>query len=429
MDEKLIQFIWLYRYYSYTNLFTTTGNAILVRKTGSINLNQGPDFLGAQIQIDQINWVGNIEVHIKSSDFTKHKHQDDARYQQLILHVVWEDDLPLKDAYGNRVPTLELANLVPKILLNQYQVLMNATQKIPCETLLASIDDWVWRHWKEKLIAERFLQRTAELNETLKQVKGNWDLLIWALIAKYMGGKVNGDLFVAIIYSVPYKVWKKYSYNSIALEGLLMGQAGLLSQVGGDDFYQQLKREYKYLQYKYQLEKPKQPAQFLRMRPASFPTLRLSQLAEFMQKNPSLLSFFKQAHSIKAFQHLFTLTASGYWNTHYLFGETSGNMAKKTGNQLQYSLIINVVVRVLHLYGKTQNSNRYATQALQLLTALSAEQNKVLRIWAKNGILAYSAFDSQALIQLYENYCIQKKCLQCSIGNAILQKSVLKSTS
>jgi hypothetical protein len=425
MNEQLLQFIWRYRYYNSTQLFTTAGEPIIVRIPGTLNHNQGPDFLGAQIQIHQTSWVGNIELHIYSSDFIKHQHQKDKRYQQIILHVVWEDDIPLIDAYGNQVPTLALANLVPKMLLNRYRSLMKSTQILPCAELAENINELIWNNWKERLVAERLMGRALQLKSVLEQLRGNWEQLIWQMIARYMGGKVNGDLFAAIFQTVPYSVWKKYSYDLTSLEALLMGQAGLLTKDFKDDYPKQLKSEYNYLLYKYQLSPPKQSAAFLRMRPASFPTIRLSQLAILMQRNPSLLDFFKQNQPIKALRKLFSLSASEYWNEYYLFEEPSNTFSKKTGRHLQNSLIINVVVMVLYLYGDVQNNNKYKDQAVELLAALPAEQNRILKIWFENGITNQSALHSQALLELTQHYCTPRACLNCTIGNVILKRGVL----
>ncbi len=425
MNEQLLQFIWRYRYYHSTNLFTTAGEPIIVRIAGTLNHNQGPDFLGAHIQIHQTNWVGNIELHINSSDFIKHQHQNDKRYQQIILHVVWEDDIPLIDAYGNQVPTLALANLVPKMLLSRYRSLMKSTQILPCAELAENIKELIWNNWKERLVAERLMGKAMQLKSLLEQLRGNWEQLIWQMIARYMGGKVNGDLFAAIIQTVPYPVWKKYSHDLISLEALLMGQAGLLTKDFKDYYPKQLKREYNYLLYKYQLSPPKQSAAFLRMRPASFPTIRLSQLAVLMQRNPSLLDFFKQNQPINILRKLFSLSASEYWNEYYLFEEPSNTSSKKTGLHLQNSLIINVVVMVLYLYGDVQNNNKYKDQAIELLAALPAEQNRILKVWSENGITNQSALHSQALLELTQHYCNPRACLNCTIGNVILKRGVL----
>ncbi len=429
MNELLLQFIWRYRYYSSASLFTTAGESLIVKSPGILNHNQGPDFLAAHIQINQINWVGNIELHIYSSDFIKHQHHTDLRYQLIVLHVVWENDILLKDGYGNQVPTLVLANLVPKLLLNRYQFLMNSVKKLPCEGMISNINTLIWASWKERMVAERLMQKSIQLKGLLAQLRGNWDLLIWQLIAKYIGGKVNGDLFASIIQTVPYKVWKKYSADIEVLESLLMGQAGLLNKNTGDEYYMRLKKEYNYLQYKYQLDKPKKLAEFLRMRPTSFPTIRLSQLAVLMHRNPILLDFFKQGQSIKALQEFFALTATIYWNNHYVFGEASIDFPKKSGFQLQNNLIINVVVMVLYLYGNTQNNPIYKDHAVQLLISLPAELNQVLRIWQQNGIHSSSAFHSQALIHLQEYYCNKKSCLNCAVGNDILKRGVFTATS
>lgn len=422
MNEKLLQFIWQHRYFRNANLFTTSGESLLILFQGTLNHYQGPDFLEGIIQINQTKWVGNIELHINAGDWHKHQHQHDLRYQNIILHVVWEDDIPLKDGYGNLVPTLVLQDKVASSLLSKYNELMQSPLQLPCNNLLHTVNELIWSSWKERLAIERLLKRSNELIEHLKKTTGNWNLLIWQLVAKAIGGKVNGPLFSIIIQSVPFTVWLHCQQEVLQLEAVLMGQAGLLNENFKDDYPLQLQKEYKHLRLKYQLTPVKQTVAYLRMRPAGFPTIRFSQLAALMYRHKSLLESVLNMNHLPSSFNLFTSTASPYWDNHYRFNEISLYQPKIIGKQLQQSLVINAVVPVLFAYGESVKMDKWKEKAVKLLYNMPPEQNNVLTNWQQIQVINQCALHSQALIELAQFYCAKKACLSCAIGNAIIKK-------
>ncbi|MGB3008611.1 MAG: DUF2851 family protein [Chitinophagaceae bacterium] len=274
MTERLLHFIWQFQYFNKNDLVSTAGETVQVIFPGQYNTNQGPDFSDGKIKISKTTWAGTIELHLKTSDWIKHNHQSDKNYNNVVLHVVWEDD-GTKDA----IPVLELRDRVSKILLQRYEELMKASSYIPCEKGIGAIRDITWKSWKDRLLAERLQRKTLAVEKFLSVNNFHWEETFWWMLARNFGIKVNADSFEAIARSIPINVLAKQKHQIHQLEALLLGQAGLLEENFKDDYPELLKREYKFLQTKYQLKPVSIPLHFLRMRPGNFPTIRLAQLA------------------------------------------------------------------------------------------------------------------------------------------------------
>ncbi len=416
MTERLLQFIWQFQYYNKNDLDTVDHDPIEVIHPGRYNNNQGPDFQNAKIKIQATTWAGNVELHLKTSHWLKHNHQKDDNYGNVILHVVWEHDETV-----NNLPVLELKNRVSKILLQRYEDLMNATSFIPCEKSIAAVPDLTWKSWKERLLAERLLRKAVIVEKYLEQNNYHWEETFWWLLARNFGMKVNADAFEAIARSIPLAVLAKQKQQIHQLEALLLGQGGLLEENFSEDYPTLLQKEYRFQQNKHGIKPVSLPLHFLRMRPGNFPTVRLAQLAMLVHHSAHLFSKIKEANKAKEIREWFDVTANDYWHYHYRFDETSAFKKKKLGAVMIDNIIINTVAPVLFAYGNYHKEQKYKDKALRWLEETAAEKNSVTNGFVRLGIENKNAFDSQALIELKNEYCSRKRCLECSIGNLLLK--------
>jgi hypothetical protein len=425
MNERLLQFIWQFQYYNKQQLITSQGEALHIERPGTRNHHQGPDFSEAIIRIGNTKWVGNIELHLRSSDWYRHKHVSDSNYHNIILHVVWEEDSPVYDLNGNMFPTLVLQPLIPKILLERYVQMMETMVVIPCHSFLPAMDNLNWCAWKERLAAERLERKSQHILLLLRQSGHHWEEVCWWMLATNFGIKVNSALFEMVAKTIPVNLLAKHRNQIHQLEALLLGQANLLSGKYDDDYALLLQREYRFLKKKYSLQPVgKQPA-FLRMRPAAFPTVRLAQLAMLVHRSLPIFSMIKEEKSCKKIQEAFMVTANDYWHYHYRFNEPASFQPKHLGRQMAENILINTVIPVLFAYGSYSKEEQYKEKAIQWLYEQPPEQNQITKQWQRSGIAHRSALDSQALIELTNHYCMHKRCLDCAVGNRILKNHVL----
>jgi hypothetical protein len=417
MNERLLQFIWQFQYFNKTDLLTINGEPVEIIHAGRYNRDQGPDFSDAKVRIGNTTWAGTTELHIRTSDWKKHRHQHDSNYDNVILHAVWEHD-----GYDNNIPVLELQGRVSGILLERYEQLMQTDRFIPCENLIGTVKEITWNSWKERLMAERLSRKAASFGELLRQSNYHWEESFWWLLAKNFGMHVNGEAFEAVARSISLQLLSKHSTQIQQLEALLMGQAGLLeNEIAGDDYYKMLQKEYRFLAKKYKLKPVLQPVHFLRMRPVNFPTVRFAQLAALLHQSARLFTRTKETISLKELRSFFDVTANDYWHYHYRFGESSVFMKKQLGGAMIDNLVTNTMAPVLFAYGSYYNEERYKTRALDWLEQVGAETNHITKDFMELGIENRNAFDSQALIELKNEYCNKKRCLECGVGNALLK--------
>jgi hypothetical protein len=425
MNERLLQFIWQFQYYNPHALYTTEGEPLLIEKPGAWNHHQGPDFSEAIIRIGSTRWVGNIELHLRSSDWEKHRHSADDHYSNIILHVVWQDDQPLHGSNGVLVPTLELQHRIPRLLLERYQQMMQTVTTVPCQGFLPGLQELAWRAWKERLVAERLIRRSEQVLQRLEQAGHHWEEVCWQMLASGFGMKVNSVLFEQVAFTLPVNLLSRHRTQIHHLEALLLGQANLLNGRFTDNYSILLQREYRFLKKKYQLRPVgKQPA-FLRMRPAAFPTVRLAQLAMLLHRTTAIFATLKEATDPGKILDIFMVTANDYWHYHYRFDEETKFQPKHLGRQMAENIMVNTVIPVLFAYGLYTKDESYRERAIQWLYGLAAEQNRITRGWQQSGITHSSALDSQALIELTNHYCINRRCLECAVGNRILKNGVL----
>jgi hypothetical protein len=420
LNERLLQFIWQFQYFNKGDLVTTNGEALQIIFPGHYNTNQGPDFLDAKVLIEKTTWAGAVELHIKTSDWKKHGHDADSNYSNVVLHVVWENDAAKNDT-GVVIPILELKDRISKLLLQRYQELLTAETFIPCHGNIHTVREITWRGWKERLLAERLLRKASLVNEFLQQNNYHWEETFWWILARNFGVKVNADAFEAIARSIPLTVLAKQKHQIHQLEAILLGQAGLLNESFTEDYPIMLQKEYKFQQRKNSLQPINIPIHFLRMRPGNFPTIRLAQLAMLIHTSAHLFSKIKEATSVKEVKEWFTVTANDYWHYHYQFDELAAFKKKAIGASMIDSIIINTIVPVLFAYGNYHEEVKFKEKALQWLEETMAESNSITKGFIQAGIENKNAYDSQALIELKNQYCSKKRCLECGVGNAILK--------
>ncbi len=421
MTERLLQFIWQFQYFNQSHITTTTGEEIKILHPGKYNTQQGPDFLDGKIIIGSTTWAGSIEVHIKSSDWNRHRHTNDINYANVMLHVVWQHDVEIHNAKGVVLPVLVMQPLVASILLDRYEALMSRNTFVPCENFLPLLDELKWMNWKQRIAIERLQRKSLNVQQMLKENNNNWEETFWWMLARNFGIKTNADIFETIAKSIPLNVLAKHKNQIHQLEGLLLGQAGLLNGDFKDDYPNVLKKEYLFYQKKYQLIQPFVKPYFLRMRPANFPTIRLAQLAILIHNSTHLFSKIKEANSIESIKDLLNVTANDYWHYHYRFDEPGDYHPKQLGNQMVENIIINTVVPILFAYGNIHRDEIIKDKAIQYLEKVKPEKNTITEKWKNYGVSNKSALDSQALIELKNNYCNTVSCLQCAVGNTLLR--------
>lgn len=419
MNERLLQFIWQYQHFNKNMLQTTDDQPIQVIFPGLPNNNQGPDFLNAKVKIGDTTWAGSIELHINSSDWQLHKHSSDDNYRNVILHVVWNNDCEP----GLAFPALELRTIVSKLLLHKYEEMMRSVKFIPCENSIGRVNDIVVMAWKERMMIERLEQKAQYIESLLVANNRHWEETCWWLLARNFGAKVNSDSFEMMARQLPLKILARHKGRLLKLEALLMGQAGLLKRRVVDEYPVMLQQEYNFLKKKYGFPENPVAVHLLRMRPANFPGIRLSQLAAVLEQTLHLFTMILDANEPAEIEKLFQVKASAYWDTHYVFDEKVNAAEKMLGKEMMKNIFINTIVPLLYTYGHSGNGETYKKKALMWMEKTGPETNRITKGFVNMGISNVTAFDSQALIQLKDKYCDQKLCLQCAVGNKILHNT------
>lgn len=418
MTEKLLQFIWQFQYFNKSELQTTEGEEVTLLYPGQLNKNQGPDFINARIKIGKTIFAGSVELHIKTSDWYKHRHDEDENYKNVVLHVVYQNDAP-----EFKLPVLELVTRISKIILERYDSLMSNSAYIACENSLHLVKHITWIGWKERLLAERLTRKSGKLLELLQQNNYNWEEAFWWLLARTFGGKVNADAFQSLATTIPLTILARHKASIHQLEALLMGQAGMLHERFTDSYAIMLYREYKFLSKKYSLHPILLPIHLLRMRPGNFPTIRLAQLAMLIHQSSHLLMNILDAENVEEVKTRLNVTANDYWHYRYRFDEPSPFHPKRTGENIVNNILINAVIPFMFCYGSYHKKDLYKTKALAWLEHTRAEKNSITKEFTRLNVENFSASDSQALIELKNQYCDAKRCLECSIGYSLLKSS------
>lgn len=416
----LLQFIWQYSLYNPVELKTTLGETITIIHPGKRNHNAGPDFEEARIKIGNTTLAGNIELHVKTTDWHKHHHDQDQSYQNIILHVVAYDDLKNDN---HQFPKLELSKHIPRYVMDQYTHLIQTTQPIACAKQLDKVNSIIKESWLNRLLAERWEQKLSDWRELLDQSAGDWrNLLYWRMAANF-GFKLNATPFLMLARSLPLNTLAKHKDNLFQIEALLFGQAGMLEKDFEEDYPNELKKEYQYFRQKYKLQPISAHLwKFMRMRPPNFPTIRIAQFAALVHKSLHLFSQIASSISVKEIHSLLAVSASKYWSSHFRFDEVQQRVYSKTlGADSIDNIIINTIAPVQFLYAHYHDNTSDQESALQLLSSVQAESNKYISLWEQHNWQPINAAQSQALLQLFNNYCSNKKCLECAIGLSIIK--------
>ena len=420
--EQLLHYVWKHKIFPLKELKTTTGRQVEVIDTGLANTDAGPDFFNAKLKLDGVLWIGNIEIHERSSDWFKHGHHADAGYNSVILHIASEIDTEISRSNGERIPQIQL--ICPEAVRTNYKELLETDSYPPCYRIIPSLPPFTAHSWMTALQMERFEQKATLLNERLKRCQGNWEDAFFITLARNFGFGLNGDAFETWAHRLPFRAVDKHRNDLFQIEAIFFGQAGILEDSDGDGYYLRLKKEYTYLQHKFGLI-PMDASlwRFLRLRPANFPHIRIAQLACLYHRAYGLLSRIMETETLQGVRDILKGGTSEYWLTHYTFGGSSPSRPKTLSNTSLDLLIINTVVTFLYAYGLHKGNRVLCARAGSFLEELKAENNYITRMWEQCGMKASNAADSQALIQLKKEYCDKKKCLYCRIGYEYLKRS------
>lgn len=419
--EQLLHYVWKHKIFPLKELKTTTGQQVEVIDTGLANTDAGPDFFNAKLKLDGVLWIGNIEIHERSSDWFKHGHHADAGYNSVILHIASEIDTEISRSNGERIPQIQL--ICPEAVRTNYKELLETDSYPPCYRIIPSLPPFTAHSWMTALQMERFEQKATLLNERLKRCQGNWEDAFFITLARNFGFGLNGDAFETWAHRLPFRAVDKHWNDLFQIEAIFFGQAGILEDSDGDGYYLRLKKEYTYLQHKFGLI-PMDASlwRFLRLRPANFPHIRIAQLACLYHRAYGLLSRIMETETLQGVRDILKGGTSEYWLTHYTFGGSSPSRPKTLSNTSLDLLIINTVVTFLYAYGLHKGNRVLCARAGSFLEELKAENNYITRMWEQCGMKASNAADSQALIQLKKEYCDKKKCLYCRIGYEYLKR-------
>jgi len=423
MRENFLHYIWKFKKFDILHLKTTKLEPIHLVSVGRHNHNSGPDFFNAKLKIGEQLWAGNVEIHIKSSDWFAHHHEKDSAYDNVILHVVYEHDTEIFRKDNSTIPTLELKHYIHNAILYNYQNLFSNTSKwINCETDFSQTDDFILSHWLERLYFERLERKSKAIENLLKTSQNNWEAVLFILLLKNFGLKVNAEAFFSLAKSIDFSVIQKSQSKLQTLEALLFGQARLLEFESEDTYCSNLKTEYHFLKQKFQLTNEYVvPLQFFRLRPSNFPTIRLSQFASLYHQHQQLFSKIIESQSKEDFYKLFEVSASQYWKSHYTFQKASKKTDKRLTKPFIDLLLINTIIPIKFSHAK-QNGGRINEQLILLIKSINSEKNSITKRFNALKKVSKSALESQALVQLKTEYCNKHQCLNCAIGNSLLNK-------
>lgn len=423
--EDFLHYVWQFRSFDNNDLKTADEQNLKIIHQGFLNKNAGPDFNNSKIQIGDTVWAGNVEIHIKSSDWLKHNHQSDASYENVILHVVYENDVEIKRIDSSVLPVLELKNRIADELIKKYETLFLTLTDFPCIAQIQSVDKLIIDSFLSRTLIERFEQKTNAVIETLNELNGNWDETFYRFMARNFGFKVNALPFELFAKAVPQQIYGKHKDNPLQIEALVFGSAGFLNDKFEEEYPMKLKQEFQFLQKKYNI-KPIEVSiwKFMRMRPQNFPTLRLAQFAALIVKANHLFSKVMEISGIAELRGLFeNLPVNDYWKTHYHFKKETDGVSPQIGKTSVDNILLNTVALFLFAYGKHTGTQFYISRAIKLLESLPAEQNAITDKFTSAGVVMDNAFASQGILQLKKQYCDEKKCLSCGIGIKILKQA------
>lgn len=427
----LLHYCWKHKLFLADSLITTDGQIVDIIDTGLHNNDAGPDFFNAKVKVGGTLWVGNVEIHNRSSDWYKHGHDSDAAYNNVVLHVVEFSDADVTTSSGRVVPQVRIS--VPQYVSRQYEELLMADKYPPCHKIVPRLSQLMLHGWLNTLQTERLEQKTQAILARLEQSGGSWEAAYFVTLARNFGFGVNGDAFETWARHIPLTQAAHHRDNLFQIEAMFFGQAGLLDEAAipihsrndaaQDIYLSRLKNEYAYLSHKFSLQPMDAGAwRFMRLRPQNFPYIRLSQIAMLYYEHRTELSRLLDCRTSEEIREMLKTRVTPYWENHYTFGRASGKSAKTLSQASLNLVIINTAIPVLFAYGRYGQDESFCERAFHMLEEMKVEDNGITRMWRDCGIDASHAGDSQALIQLKKEYCDRKYCLRCRIGYEYLKE-------
>ncbi|MCC5928402.1 MAG: DUF2851 family protein [Cyclobacteriaceae bacterium] len=424
MDESFLHFVWQHQYYNKSDLTTADGHKVEVYQPGHYNTNAGPDFLNARIKIGDLIWNGSIEIHVMSEDWFNHKHHLNMVYDSVVLHVVWQGDRRAQRTDNTDIPTVFLKTRVPQSIFKKYQNLLGSIDHLPCSQFISNIPEVILQNMLDHVLIQRLERKASEIISLYESNAGDWEETAYQILLKSFGFQKNSELFHKLGRALPLKILKRHRDKIVQVESLLFGMAGFLKGKPGDDYHENLQKEFAFLCQKYGLEdRIIEPHlwKFMRMRPANFPTLRLAQLAVLIVQSDNIFSSLVYAGSVRSILNYLCINPGNYWREHYYFGKKTQKHSADLGEAGMEGIIINAVVPLMAAYGMHTDDHSWIEGAIQLLEQIRPENNSIVQRVSSSGIQVGKACDSQAAIELYKNYCTKRKCLHCKIGTYILK--------
>jgi len=414
MKEDFLYYLWENRLLS-KELSTVDGDAVTIISVGNRNYDSGPDFLDARIRIGDTLWIGHVEIHVFTSDWFRHGHQNDDAYNNVILHVVYNNDDERLST-----PTLEVAGKFDMEIYEKYSIFVKSRRWIPCEKLIAGIQQFTWLSWLERILVERLESEVRDVYSKLVANRFNWEETVYQRVMRYLGLKVNNDAFERLANLLPLRILRKHIDNPMQIEAMFFGCAGFLEQDFSDGYPVLLQREYKVLKSKFDLvTMPMSYWKFLRLRPPNFPTIRLAQMASVVSACDSLFSKVRETKDLESMRNLFNVDVNEYWDTHFLFEKLSKEKKKAIGVAAIDVIIINAIIPVLFCYGICHDNQELKNRSLGFLDDIEPEDNIIIRKFRKMGVNVQNAMQTQALLHLYNCYCKKRKCLKCRVFSAL----------
>ncbi|WP_298425413.1 DUF2851 family protein [uncultured Kordia sp.] len=423
VKEDFLYYLWKFSKLQLQKLQTTDGDTIQIVNLGIHNTHAGPDFFNARIRIGNQLWAGNVEMHVNASDWFVHHHEKDKNYDNVILHVVWNHDIEIHRKDNSVIPTLLLKKYAALAQVNNYINLVNTPKKwINCETDFPVLKEFQFSNWIERLYVERLARKASEIEQLVVKMKHDWEAILFQLLAKGFGLKLNSEAFFEASQTIDFSIIRKLSSNQITLEAFLFGSFGLLSQeVTQEVYHTNLQNEFEYIANKFNYKRSKHlQIQFFRTRPANFPTIRVSQLAMLYHQETSLFSKLIKSTSISEMYTILQVATSEFWETHYTFEKSSPSRKKIVSKKFIDVLLINAIIPLKYSYEKYLGKSPIES-ILAFLKTVEPEKNTIIQKFAEKEIIIENALQTQALLELKKNYCDKQKCLECAVGNSLVQ--------
>lgn len=422
MGEKFYQYVWQYMLFCTDNMVTIDGQKVEVISPGVRNTDAGPDFFNAQVTIDGMLWVGNVEIHVNTSSWYEHNHHNDHAYDNVVLHVVVSSDgRVVRDAKGRVIP--EMVIRCPEMIMRRYNEVIESQTTIKCSKYISEVPSLELNSWLDRLLYERFEERNKRVSRLFEEFCGDWNQICFCLLARSLGGSINGEAMELLARCTPVRILAKHN-NQLQMEALLMGQSGLLPMESEDEYVKLLRREYDFLREKFSLQ-PINGAmwKYMRLRPGNFPVIRISQLVAVVKLANGNFESVYRSMDVKTMMKTLEVSASKYWDTHYVFGKKSDKESqKKIGLSTRRLIIVNAIIPFVFAYARRFGKETEQLNIMKMLSFLPMEKNSKLEQWKACGVEPHDEGEAQALLLLRKEYCEKSRCLMCRIGHNVFKK-------